>query len=87
MKSKESKFKGPAFAQATARQALALGCPQPPSSRQGVTMACQGGGFRSLSFARESAGVMEPAIFARILRRTLPRTITISNLGQFLTPD
>ena len=35
--------------QAAARQALALGCPQPPSSRRGVTMACQGGGFNALS--------------------------------------
>jgi hypothetical protein len=31
--------------------------------------------------------LVEPAISARVLRHALPRSITISNLGQFLTTD
>jgi hypothetical protein len=61
MKSKESKLRGPAFAQAAALQALAW--------------------IDSLS------GVVVPAISARVLRHTLPRSISISTLGQFLTTD
>jgi hypothetical protein len=61
MKSRESKLRGPAFAQAAALQALALIDPL--------------------------RGLVEPAISARVLRHTLPRSITISNLGQFLTTD
>ena len=61
MKSKEHKLRGPAFAQATARQTLAL-----------------------IDALR---GLVELAISARVLRHTLPRSITISNLGQFLTTD
>jgi hypothetical protein len=61
MKSKESKLRRAAFAQATALQALALIDPL--------------------------RGLVELAIAARVLRHTLPRTITISNPGQFLTTD
>ena len=61
MKSKESKPRKPACAQARARQALALIDPL--------------------------RGLAEPAISARVLRHTLPRTVTISNSGQFLTTD
>ncbi len=39
------------------RQDQVLSCPQPPSSRPGVTMARQGGGFEGLSLMRESAEV------------------------------
>ena len=36
-----------------------LGCPLSPSSRQGVTMACQGGDLNALSPLRQSTGVVE----------------------------
>ncbi|UCF00558.1 MAG: hypothetical protein JSV14_09005 [Deltaproteobacteria bacterium] len=61
MKSKVSKLRRPACAQATALQALALIDPL--------------------------RGLVEPAISARVLRHTLPSSITISNLGQFFTTD
>ena len=38
---------------------LVLSHRQPPSSSQGVTTACQGGGFNGLSPLRQSAGVLE----------------------------
>ena len=34
-------------------------CPQPPSSRPGVTMARQGGDFNSLLLMRECGGALE----------------------------
>jgi len=60
-----------------------------PSPRLSVTLK-----FRRDKSARQvralinpQSGLVEPAIFALIFGRSLPRTITISNLGQFLTTE